>query len=78
MPFSEATAALIDEEVKRIVQECLVEAERLLADNRPRLDALAQALLKEDSLDEAQILAVTGLPGKEPQIAAMTTPARPL
>jgi cell division protease FtsH len=77
-PFSEATAALIDEEVKRIVQECLTEAERLLADNRPRLDALARALLEEDSLDEAQILKVTGLPGKEPQMAAMTATGRRL
>ena len=70
-PFSDATAALIDEEIKRIVQECLMEAERLLAENRSRLDALAQALLAEDSLDEAEILRVTGL---KPQVvtAAMT------
>jgi cell division protease FtsH len=64
-PFSEETAALIDDEMKRIVQECLAEAERLLSENRSRLDALAQALLKEDSLDEAAILRVTGLPPKE-------------
>ena len=48
-----------------------MEAERLLAENRSRLDALAQALLAEDSLDEAEILRVTGL---KPQVvtAAMT------
>jgi cell division protease FtsH len=63
-PFSEATASLLDREIKRIVEECLAEAGRLLAENRGRLDALAQALLREDTLDEAEILAVTGLPAK--------------
>jgi cell division protease FtsH len=76
-PFSEATSALIDQEMKRIVQECLEQAQRLLADNRPRLDALAQALLREDSLDEAEILRVTGLPAKPAHIAtAAMTAAR--
>jgi cell division protease FtsH len=65
-PFSEATGALIDAEIKRIVQECLVEAQRLLEANRGRLDALARALLAEESLDEPEILRVTGLPPKPP------------
>ncbi|HEY4027167.1 MAG TPA: ATP-dependent zinc metalloprotease FtsH [Candidatus Dormibacteraeota bacterium] len=64
-PFSEATAAMIDSEVRRIVEECLVEAQRLLSQNRGRLDALADALLKEESLDEAEVLRVTGLPRRE-------------
>jgi cell division protease FtsH len=64
-PFSEATASLVDREIKRIVEECLAEAGRLLAENRGRLDALAQALLREDTLDEAEILRVTGLPPKD-------------
>jgi cell division protease FtsH len=77
-PFSEETAALIDSEMKRIVEECLTEAEHLLAENRSKLDALAAALLKEDSLDEAAILRVTGLPPKDHHIvtAAMTSAAR--
>jgi ATP-dependent Zn protease len=33
-PFSEETAALIDQEAKRIVEECQVEAQRLLEQNR--------------------------------------------
>jgi cell division protease FtsH len=60
-PYSEATAREVDLEVKRIADECLAEAERLLTDNRNRLDALTQALLAEDSLGEDQILTVTGL-----------------
>src|SRR5205085_10055459 len=61
-PFSEATAALIDAEMKRIVEECLADAQRLLRENRGRLDALAEALLEHESLDEGEILRVTGLP----------------
>ena len=60
-PYSEATAELIDAEVRRIVEECQGEASRLLAAHRDQLVALATALLKAESLDEHEILAVTGL-----------------
>ena len=63
--YSESTATLIDSEVKRIVEECFERAQRQLAENRSRLEALAQALLREESLDEDQVLRVTGLPRKE-------------
>jgi cell division protease FtsH len=73
-PYSEATALIIDEEVRRIVEECQDEAARLLHEHRPRLDALAHALLKEDSLDEREVHEVTGLrPRPEPAPAAPGT-----
>jgi cell division protease FtsH len=59
--YSDETARLIDEEVKRIADECLAEAKRLLTQHRSKLDVLARALLREDSLDEREILQVTGL-----------------
>ena len=37
------------------------DAERLLSEHRSQLDALAKALLQHDSLDERQILEVTGI-----------------
>jgi len=69
-PYGEATANLIDDEIRRIAEECQVEAERLLNEHRPQLDALAGALLKNDSLDEGEIIEVTGIrPGaKEPAL----------
>jgi cell division protease FtsH len=70
--YSETTAALIDAEVKRIVEECFAEARRLLEQNRSRLDALARALLERESLDEAQIHEVTGLAPREQDMAAIT------
>jgi cell division protease FtsH len=63
-PYSEATAEVIDSEVKRIVEECFSEAFQLLGENRDKLEALTQALLRDESLDEEEILLVTGLPGK--------------
>jgi cell division protease FtsH len=60
-PYSEATSELIDAEGRRIVEECHAEADRLLAAQRDKLEALAQALLKEESLDEEEIREVTGL-----------------
>jgi cell division protease FtsH len=59
--ISEATAQVIDEEVRRIVDECFGEATRLLSENRPKLDALTRALLRDESLSEEEILAVTGM-----------------
>jgi cell division protease FtsH len=61
-PYSEATAREVDTEVKRIADECLAEATRLLTEHRSQLETLAKALLKDDSLDEDEILSVTGLP----------------
>ena len=60
-PYSEATAREVDTEVKRIADECFAEAMRLLAEHRTQLDDLTHALLKADTLDEAQILRVTGI-----------------
>jgi cell division protease FtsH len=60
-PYSEATSELIDAEVRRIVDESHREADRQLAEHREQLEALAQALLKAESLNENEIRKVTGL-----------------
>jgi len=60
-PYSEATSELIDAEVRRIVEKCHEEADRLLAENRDRLEALARRLLEAESLDEKEIREVTGI-----------------
>ncbi|GAC1688446.1 MAG: ATP-dependent zinc metalloprotease FtsH [Candidatus Dormibacteraceae bacterium] len=67
-PYSEATAREVDTEVKRIADECFAVAIRLLTEHRSQLEALTQALLKDDSLGEDQILSVTGL--KQPAVSA--------
>src|SRR5205823_14676126 len=59
--YSEDTAKLLDEEVRRIVDECHREAVRLLTENRDRLDRLAEAVLKKDTLDQDEIYAAAGI-----------------
>ena len=61
-PFSDETARLIDLEVQRIIHDSHDEAVRLLRKHRRELDALVRALLERETLDEKEILAVTGLP----------------
>ena len=61
-PFSEETARTIDAEVLRIIGESHGEALRLLDAHRTQLDALVAALLSKETLDEQEILDVTGLP----------------
>ena len=61
-PFSEETARIVDAEVLRIIGESHAEALRLLEAHRKQLDALVAALLSKETLDEQQILEVTGLP----------------
>jgi cell division protease FtsH len=65
-PFSEQTAQLVDNEVRRIIDECHVAAKELLAAHRRELDALVGALLEKETLDEHELLAVTGLPPAAP------------
>jgi cell division protease FtsH len=62
-PYSDATSEVIDAEVRRIVEESHVEADRLLAEYRDKLDALAQALLKAESLNEREIRELVGSGG---------------
>jgi cell division protease FtsH len=61
-PFSEETAEVIDSEVLRIINESHDQAKQLLTEHRKQLDALAQALVARETLNEQEILDVTGLP----------------
>lgn len=61
-PFSEETAKAIDAEVLKIISESYDEARRLLSTHRKQLDLLAEALLAHETLNEQEILDVTGLP----------------
>ena len=68
---SERTRQRVDEEVKRIVGEAHDGALRLLTENRHRLDLLAEALVRAETLDQPQAYAAVGLTPPE----AATGPA---
>lgn len=57
-----ATLDAVDAEMRRIVDECYVEACRLLREHRSQLDDLAEALLAAETLDEAAAYAAAGIP----------------
>jgi cell division protease FtsH len=56
-----ATLDAVDSEMRRIVDECFEAACRLLRDNRERLEALAEALLERETLEEDEAYAAAGL-----------------
>ncbi|RSS81203.1 ATP-dependent zinc metalloprotease FtsH [Streptomyces sp. WAC06614] len=57
-----ATLDVVDGEMRRIVDECYENACRLLREHRDRLDALAEALLAAETLDEDAAYAAAGIP----------------
>ena len=52
--YSESIAAVIDDEIKRIIDECYSSCEKLLKDNRDKLDNVAKALVEHEKLDAAE------------------------
>ncbi|BFN25303.1 MAG: ATP-dependent zinc metalloprotease FtsH [Gammaproteobacteria bacterium HGW-Gammaproteobacteria-9] len=49
------TARLIDEEVRSIIDHCYGTAKQILTDNRDKLDMMAEALMKYETIDAPQI-----------------------
>ena len=76
--YSPETARLIDEEVRRLVDDAYSEAERMLVDNWDKVEGVAEALLKYETLlgDEVhQIL--RGEPLNKPTVADLLAAKRP-
>ncbi|KFE58083.1 ATP-dependent zinc metalloprotease FtsH [Pseudomonas syringae] len=53
--LSADTARLIDSEVRSIIDQCYGTAKQILTDNREKLDAMADALMKYETIDAEQI-----------------------
>ena len=53
--YSEETAKAIDEETKKLIDSLYEETRKLLEANRERVDAMAKALLKYETLDTADV-----------------------
>jgi cell division protease FtsH len=58
---SEETQRIVDDEVRKLVDSAYDEVVVLLKNNRPKLDALAQALLEKETLDEAEAYAAASV-----------------
>ncbi|HEX5192051.1 MAG TPA: hypothetical protein VFW09_04550 [Solirubrobacteraceae bacterium] len=66
--IADRTRQLIDDEVKRITDDCYAQAQAILTAHRAQLDRLAAELLRRDTLDEVDAYAAAGveLPAPEP------------
>ncbi|MGA1864576.1 MAG: ATP-dependent zinc metalloprotease FtsH [bacterium] len=67
--YSEATAILIDEEVKRIVTENYSRAKTILQKNKVKLKKLAEKLLETEVLDGIDVDKIIGSPRTSPKAA---------
>ena len=61
--YSQRTAESIDQEIKRLIDETYSGARHIIAENRERLERLAQALLKYETLDAEDVKMI--LDGRE-------------
>jgi cell division protease FtsH len=66
---SSDTQRLVDQEVRRIVDEAHQQVMSLLRENRDKLDSLASALLEHETLDEEDAYAAAGVPRAETETA---------
>ncbi|RDG39516.1 ATP-dependent zinc metalloprotease FtsH [Streptomyces corynorhini] len=74
--YSEEVAALVDEEVKKLIETAHNEAWEILVENRDVLDNLVLALLEKETLNKEQIAEVFSTIVKRPSRPAWTGSSR--
>ena len=70
--YSDETAAIIDREVKKIIDEAYANAKRILSENRERLDFIAEFLVKHEMMDDVQFKAYMDENASEEEILKLT------
>ena len=63
-PFAEATQAIIDEEVSRLLRQAESRATELLSGHRPELDSLVSLLLEVETVDGTDVYRLAGQPDR--------------
>ncbi|MDA8317057.1 MAG: ATP-dependent zinc metalloprotease FtsH [Actinomycetota bacterium] len=85
-PYAEETQRAIDTEVSRLLREAEVRAAEVLGAHRDMLDRVVELLLERETVDGAELAAVTGRPTRRarkervvaPQAAAMAPASPPI
>jgi cell division protease FtsH len=83
--ISERTAQMVDDEVKRLIDEAYARATEILSQNRELLDRIAAALLERETIDREDLdrlvkdmpLPPRSLPPADSAAAPTTPPAKP-
>ena len=71
--YSESVANRIDEEVRRIIDECYAEAERIVGEHRDILDRCAELLLEKERITREEFEALFGIePEAEPVVTEIS------
>lgn len=58
--YGEEVAAIIDEEVKRIIDECYAKAKAIILEHRPVLDGCCELLIEKEKIDQQEFEALFG------------------
>lgn len=66
----------MDDEIRAIIDEAHADVKQLLGENRERLDALAEALMREETLEEPEAYAAAGVE-VQPEPAPAPAPQEP-
>jgi len=74
--FSERTAQMIDDEIRRFVEEQGELAKRIVTDHRAKLEALAEALLEKENLSGVEVDRILGIDEDDDEAVARR-PATP-
>ncbi len=72
---SEATAQLIDAQVRELIDTAHQHVSEVIGQHREQLESLAGTLLKQETLDEADAYAAAGLPSQVPGSHDAETPS---
>jgi cell division protease FtsH len=56
--FSADTSKLIDEEIRKVVDDAYAKAKSAMLEHKPELEAMAEALLKYETIDAADVVAI--------------------
>ena len=65
--FSEETAKRIDEQINKILKECMDDATKILTEHKDQLDKLAQALVSRETLDDNEVRELLGFEAVGPK-----------
>jgi len=72
--YSEQTAIVIDQEIRRIIDSCYNNANHILKTHQDQLDMLAKSLLEKEVLDGEEVKRILGFPPTPPEPGAAATP----
>ena len=67
--YSDSVANMIDEEVRRIIDNCYKEAERLIKENLSVLNACAKLLLERERITKEEFEALFGIVPEQPIVS---------